>query len=218
MSRIGKKPVSLPQGVTAAVTGQTVTAKGPKGELKFVVNDEVLVKMENDQISVEPRDQSKTARSKWGMSRTQIVNILNGVKEGFEKKLEINGVGYRAALQGKNLQLALGFSHDVVYETPKGITITVPKPTEITIVGHRQAAGRPGGRGDPQVSRSRALQGQGCEVCRRAHRAQRQKEGGMTPRSRRFSDKVMPENNATGARRGRHSPTDIGPRLMKARN
>jgi large subunit ribosomal protein L6 len=135
MSRIGKKPVSLPQGVTATVNGQTVTAKGPKGELNFVVNDEVLVKMEDNQIAVEPRDQSKAARSKWGMSRTQIVNILNGVKEGFEKKLEINGVGYRAALQGKNLQLALGFSHDVVYETPKGITITVPKPTEITVSG-----------------------------------------------------------------------------------
>ena len=135
MSRIGKKPVQLPQGVTATVDGQTVTAKGPKGELKFVVNDEVLVKMEGGEIAVQPRDQSKVARSKWGMSRTQIVNILQGVKEGFEKKLEITGVGYRAALQGRNLQLALGFSHDVVYETPQGITISVPKPTEITVSG-----------------------------------------------------------------------------------
>lgn len=135
MSRIGKKPVSLPQGVSATVNGQTVTAKGPKGELKFVVNDEVLVKMENNEISVQPRDQTKTARSKWGMSRTQIVNILQGVKDGFEKKLEVTGVGYRAAMQGKNLQLALGFSHDVVYETPQGITISVPKPTEITVSG-----------------------------------------------------------------------------------
>jgi large subunit ribosomal protein L6 len=135
MSRIGKKPVQLPQGVSASVDGQTVTAKGPKGELKFVVNDEVLVKMENGEISVQPRDQSKIARSKWGMSRTQIVNILHGVKDGFEKKLEISGVGYRAALQGKDLQLALGFSHDVVYHAPEGITITVPKPTEITIAG-----------------------------------------------------------------------------------
>ena len=135
MSRIGKKPVSLPQGVSATVDGQTVSAKGPKGELKFVVNDEVLVKFENNQIAVEPRDQSKSARSKWGMSRTQIVNILHGVNDGFEKKLEINGVGYRATMQGKNLQLALGFSHDVVYETPQGITITVPKPTEITVSG-----------------------------------------------------------------------------------
>ena len=135
MSRIGKKPVQLPQGVTASVDGQTVTAKCPKGELKFVVNDEVLVKMEGGEIAVQPRDQSKVARSKWGMSRTQIVNILQGVKEGFEKKLEITGVGYRAALQGRNLQLALGFSHDVVYETPQGITISVPKPTEITVSG-----------------------------------------------------------------------------------
>lgn len=135
MSRIGKKPVSLPQGVTATVNGQTVTAKGPKGELKFVVNDEVLVKMEGSEIAVQPRDRTKTARSKWGMSRTQIVNILQGVKDGFEKKLEITGVGYRAAMQGKNLQLALGFSHDVVYETPQGVTISVPKPTEITVTG-----------------------------------------------------------------------------------
>jgi large subunit ribosomal protein L6 len=135
MSRIGKKPVSVPQGVSATVDGQVVTAKGPKGELKFVVNDEVLVKLENGEIAVSPRDQSKTARSKWGMSRTQIANILKGVKDGFEKKLEITGVGYRAAMQGKNLQLALGFSHDVVYQTPEGITISVGKPTEITVTG-----------------------------------------------------------------------------------
>jgi large subunit ribosomal protein L6 len=135
MSRIGKKSIQLPQGVTATVDGQTVTAKGPRGELKFVVNDEVLVKLEDGQIAVEPRTDEKTARSKWGMSRTQIVNIVEGVKNGFEKKLEISGVGYRAALQGRNLQLALGFSHDVVYETPEGVTISVPKPTEITVAG-----------------------------------------------------------------------------------
>ena len=108
MSRIGKKPVAVPEGVTATVEGQTVKAKGPKGELAFVVNDEVLVKMEDGSIKVDPRDQSKEARSKWGMSRTMILNILDGVKTGFEKKLEINGVGYRAAMQGKNLQLSLG--------------------------------------------------------------------------------------------------------------
>ena len=135
MSRIGKKPVSVPQGVTATVDGQTVTAKGPKGELKFVVNDEVLVKLEDGEIAVTPRDESKDARSKWGMSRTQISNILTGVKDGFERKLEITGVGYRAAMQGKNLQLALGFSHDVVYEAPEGVTIAVPKPTEIVVSG-----------------------------------------------------------------------------------
>src|SRR5215203_2146693 len=135
MSRIGKKPVEVPQGVTASVDGQTVTAKGPKGELQFVVNDSVLVKMEDGAIKVDPRDDSKGARSKWGMSRTMVVNILSGVKGGFEKKLEINGVGYRASMQGKNLQLALGYSHDVLYEIPEGITIVVPKPTEILISG-----------------------------------------------------------------------------------
>ena len=112
-----------------------MTAKGPKGELKFVVNDEVLVKLENDAIAVDPRDQSKDARSKWGMSRTQIANILQGVKDGFEKRLEINGVGYRAAMQGKNLQLSLGYSHEVIYEAPEGISISCPKPTEIVIAG-----------------------------------------------------------------------------------
>ena len=106
-----------------------------KGELKFVVNDEVLVKMQDGEIAVEPRDQTKTARSKWGMSRTMISNILTGVKDGFEKKLEINGVGYRAAMQGKNVQLSLGFSHEVVYDVPEGITVVCPKPTEIVITG-----------------------------------------------------------------------------------
>ncbi|HEY9058204.1 MAG TPA: 50S ribosomal protein L6 [Aurantimonas sp.] len=143
MSRIGKKPVAVPEGVTASVEGQTVKAKGPKGELSFVVNEEVLVKMEDGAVAVDPRDNSKDARSKWGMSRTMIANILNGVKTGFEKKLEINGVGYRASLQGKNLQLALGFSHDVLYPVPEGIQIVVPKPTEIVISGiDRQKVGQ----------------------------------------------------------------------------
>ena len=135
MSRIGKKPIAVPQGVTASVDGQTVTAKGPKGELKFVVNEEVLVKFENGEISVNPKDQTKVARSKWGMSRTMIVNILNGVKDGFEKRLEITGVGYRAAMQGKDLQLSLGFSHEVVYKAPEGVTLAVAKPTEIVVTG-----------------------------------------------------------------------------------
>src|SRR5690606_6356757 len=135
MSRIGKKPVPVPAGVTASVEGQIVKAKGAKGELSFVVHDEVLVKMDENGISVDPRDQSKNARSKWGMARTMISNILTGVTDGFEKKLEINGVGYRAAMQGKNLQLSLGFSHDVVYNVPAGITVSVPKPTEIVVSG-----------------------------------------------------------------------------------
>tara|TARA_R110002126_G_scaffold266675_1_gene409995 strand:- start:126242 stop:126775 length:534 start_codon:yes stop_codon:yes gene_type:complete len=135
MSRIGKKPVSVPAGVTASVEGQKVTAKGPKGELHYVVNDEVLVKMEENELVVTPVDQSKDARSKWGMSRTMIENILSGVANGFERRLEINGVGYRATMQGSNLQLALGYSHDVVYEAPEGITLACPRPTEIVITG-----------------------------------------------------------------------------------
>lgn len=135
MSRIGKRPVPVPEGVTATVDGQTVTAKGPKGELTFVVNDEVLVKLEDGVINVDPRDQSQVARAKWGMSRTQIANIVNGVKDGFEKRLEISGVGYRAAMQGSRLQLSLGYSHDVNYEVPEGVAITVPRPTEIVVSG-----------------------------------------------------------------------------------
>eukprot|EP00386_Alphamonas_edax_P016169 GDKI01049389.1.p2 GENE.GDKI01049389.1~~GDKI01049389.1.p2 ORF type:complete len:178 (-),score=46.35 GDKI01049389.1:513-1046(-) len=135
MSRIGKKPVQVPAGVTATVEGQKVTAKGPKGELFFVVNDEVIVKLEENTVAVTPANDSKDARSKWGMSRTMVENIFKGVKDGFERKLEINGVGYRASMQGKNLQLQLGFSHDVFYEPPAGITIVCPKPTEITVTG-----------------------------------------------------------------------------------
>jgi large subunit ribosomal protein L6 len=135
MSRIGKKPVEIPEGVTASVDGQTITAKGPKGELQFVVNKEVLVKLEDGVISVDPRDQSKDSRSKWGMSRTMVSNILEGVKDGFEKKLEINGVGYRAAMQGSDVQLSLGFSHEVVYKVPEGVQAACPKPTEIVITG-----------------------------------------------------------------------------------
>ncbi|MFB9952317.1 50S ribosomal protein L6 [Rhizobium puerariae] len=135
MSRIGKKPVPVPAGVTAAVDGQKVTAKGPKGELFFVANDEIKLEFKDNAVSVTPVSETKDARSKWGMSRTMIENIFRGVKDGYERKLEINGVGYRAAMQGKNLQLSLGFSHDVVYEPPQGITIAVPKPTEIVVTG-----------------------------------------------------------------------------------
>ncbi|MEO0329357.1 MAG: 50S ribosomal protein L6 [Pseudomonadota bacterium] len=135
MSRIGKKPVAIPEGVTANIDGQTVTAKGPKGELQFVLNNEVLVKMEDGEIVVNPRDNTKDARAKWGMSRTMVSNIMEGVKNGFERKLEISGVGYRAAMQGTNVQLSLGFSHEVVYKVPEGISVACPKPTEIVITG-----------------------------------------------------------------------------------
>jgi large subunit ribosomal protein L6 len=136
MSRIGKRAVPIPSGVTANVEGQTVKVKGPKGAMQLVLHDDVVVKMEDGGVKVDPRNDSKRARSLWGTSRTLVNNLVTGVTKGFEQKLEITGVGYRAAVQGKNLQLALGYSHDVVYPIPEGITITVPKPTEITVVGN----------------------------------------------------------------------------------
>jgi large subunit ribosomal protein L6 len=143
MSRIGKKPVPVPAGVTATVDGQKVSAKGPMGELHFVVGDDCSVVMENGAVAIQPRNDTKLARSKWGMSRTMVSNILTGVKDGVVRKLEINGVGYRAAMQGRNVQLSLGFSHEVVYEPPLGVSITVPKPTEIFISGiDRQVVGQ----------------------------------------------------------------------------
>jgi large subunit ribosomal protein L6 len=135
MSRIGKKPVPVPSGVTANVEGQTVKMKGPKGALSFLVPDEVSVKLEDGKVQVDPRNETKRARSMWGTSRTMVANLVTGVTKGFERKLEITGVGYRAAVQGKNLQLALGYSHDVVFPIPEGIQIATPKPTEITITG-----------------------------------------------------------------------------------
>ncbi|MBA5777926.1 50S ribosomal protein L6 [Stappia sp. F7233] len=135
MSRIGKKPVPVPSGVTATINGQTVEVKGPKGTLSFVLNDLVLAEKTDDGIKIDPRDESKRARSMWGMSRTMVANLIHGVSSGFEKKLEITGVGYRAQVQGQNLQLALGFSHDVLYPIPSGIQIQCPKPTEILISG-----------------------------------------------------------------------------------
>ena len=135
MSRVGKKPVAIASGVTANIEGQTVKMKGPKGQLQFVVHNDVEVKLENGQVKVNPRVETNRARALYGTARAQVANLVEGVTKGFEKKLEITGVGYRAALQGKNLQLALGYSHDVVYAIPEGITITVPKPTEITVTG-----------------------------------------------------------------------------------
>ncbi len=135
MSRIGKIPVTIPEGVTTNIEGQKLTAKGPKGELSFVLNNEVLIKMEEGNLVIDPRDDTKVARSMWGMSRTMISNVVVGVKDGFEKKLEINGVGYRAAMQGSDLKLTLGFSHDVVFEVPEGISIACPKPTEVVVSG-----------------------------------------------------------------------------------
>jgi len=135
MSRIGKKPVPLPSGVSASMSGQKVEVKGPKGTRHFQATDDVTITIDDGAVSVKPRGTSKRARQQWGMSRSQIENLVTGVTTGFKKELEINGVGYRAALQGSNLKLALGYSHDVDFAIPAGVTVTCPKPTEIIIEG-----------------------------------------------------------------------------------
>lgn len=135
MSRIGKKAVTVPAGVTANITGQTVSVKGPKGELKTILNDQVTVAMGAEGIKVDPINQTKLARSSWGMSRTLVRNMVQGVTTGYSKNLEITGVGYRAAINGKVLQLNLGYSHDVNYDVPAGIEVKTPKPTEIVVSG-----------------------------------------------------------------------------------
>jgi large subunit ribosomal protein L6 len=135
MSRIGKKAVPIPSGVTANVDGQTVKVKGPKGALQLVLHDDVSAKMDNGSVKIDPRNETQRARALWGTSRTLVVNLMTGVTKGFERRLEITGVGYRASVQGKNLQLALGYSHDVVFPIPDGITIATPKPTEIVVSG-----------------------------------------------------------------------------------
>lgn len=135
MSRIGKLPVPVPSGVTATIDGTTVTVKGPKGQLEAVLVKEVLASLGDDGITVKPRDDSKRSRSMWGMQRTVVANLIEGVSNGFTKTLEINGVGYRAQVQGSKLQLALGFSHEVNYAVPEGITVACPKPTEVVVSG-----------------------------------------------------------------------------------
>jgi large subunit ribosomal protein L6 len=143
MSRVGKKPVPIPSGVTANVEGQTVHVKGPKGAMQLVLHGDVGVVTEGGLIKVEPRNDTQRARAMWGTYRALLANLVTGVTKGFEQKLEINGVGYRAQLQGKTLTVALGFSHDIVYTVPEGITIAVPKPTEIVITGiDRQKVGQ----------------------------------------------------------------------------
>ena len=135
MSRIGKKAVTVPTGVTANVEGQTVKVKGPKGALQVIVHDDVSVAMDKGSIKLEPRSETKRARSMWGTSRTLVANVMSGVTKGFEERLEITGVGFRAAVQGKTLQLQLGFSHDVNFLIPEGVAIATPKPTEIVVSG-----------------------------------------------------------------------------------
>ncbi len=135
MSRIGKKAIAVPQGVTVSVDGQMVKAKGPKGELEFVVNDLCTVALEDNELAVKPVNDSKPARSMWGLNRTRLANMVDGVANEFTKSLELVGVGYRAQMKGSALNLALGFSHDINFPIPEGIKVVTPKPTEIVITG-----------------------------------------------------------------------------------
>ena len=138
MSRIGKKPIELPKGVSASISGQTIEVKGPKGTRSFTATDDVTMAMDGGTVTVTPRGTSKRARAQWGMSRTMVANLATGVSEGFRKELEIQGVGYRAAMQGNVLKLSLGYSHEVNFDVPQGVTITTPKQTEIVVEGSDQ--------------------------------------------------------------------------------
>jgi large subunit ribosomal protein L6 len=142
MSRIGKKAVAIPSGVTLTLAGQTVTVKGPKGQLSWTIADEVEVKQEGSELLLTPRVDTKRAKGMWGLSRTLVANMVQGVTTGFEESLELVGVGYRAAMKGTALSLQLGFSHDVDVAAPAGITFATPKQTEIKIAGiDKQAVG-----------------------------------------------------------------------------
>ena len=129
---------ALPSGVSAAMSGQTIEVKGPKGSRSFTASDDVTMTIDESSVSVTPRGNSKRARQQWGMSRTMVANLVTGVTSGFKKELEIKGVGYRAQLQGKVLKLNLGLSHDVDFQVPDGVTVTVPKQTEIIVEGEDQ--------------------------------------------------------------------------------
>ncbi|WP_151719996.1 50S ribosomal protein L6 [Gemmobacter serpentinus] len=135
MSRIGKKPVALPNGVSASISGQSIEVKGPKGTRNFTATDDVTLAIEEGSVKVTPRGTSKRARQQWGMARSMVENLVTGVTSGFKKELEIQGVGYRAAMQGNVLKLSLGYSHEVNFEVPKGVTVTAPKQTEIVVEG-----------------------------------------------------------------------------------
>ncbi|MDT8854456.1 50S ribosomal protein L6 [Paracoccaceae bacterium Fryx2] len=138
MSRIGKKPVDLPKGVSASLSGQTIEVTGPKGTRSFAASDDVTLTIDDGVVTVTPRGTSKRARQQWGMVRSMVANLVQGVTGGFKKELEIQGVGYRAAMAGNVLKLSLGYSHEVNFEVPAGVTVTAPKQTEIVVEGTDQ--------------------------------------------------------------------------------
>ncbi len=135
MSRVGKYPVSLPSGVSVAVASGVLSAKGKLGTLSLQLSDRVQASVDGNQVSVTPRGNEAQARMMWGTTRALVASMVKGVSEGFSKTMEITGTGFRASVQGRNLVMNLGFSHDVVYPVPEGITITTPRPTAITVAG-----------------------------------------------------------------------------------
>ena len=135
MSRIGKRPVAIPSGVTANIDGKTLSVKGPKGTLTMGLSDLIDYKVEDEGISVQPANDTQKARAFWGMQRTMVSNLVEGVTEGFSKTLQISGVGYRASTQGKKLKLQLGYSHDVDLDVPEGLAVQTPDQTTVIVSG-----------------------------------------------------------------------------------
>ena len=183
------KRSAFPTGVTANVEGQTVKVKGPKGALQLVVPDDVIVTMDKGVIKLDPRNETKRARSMWGTSRTLVANLITGVTKGFEEKLEITGVGYRAAVQGKTLNLQLGFCHDVNSD-PGRHHDRGAEADRNQDHRHRQAESRPGRRRNPRLSPARAVQRQGREICRRIHLPQGRQEEVTERAMSRLSDRT----------------------------
>lgn len=176
MSRIGKLPIEIPQGVEITIDGQTITAKGPLGTECVTVREEIIVKKEDNKVILTRKDEERKTRALHGLSRTLVANAINGVKTGFEKKLELQGVGYRAAMQGSTLNLQLGYSHPINFEPPKGITITVDQNTNITVKGtNKQTVGDVAAaireKRPPEVYKGKGVRYEGEYVRRKAGKA-----------------------------------------------
>jgi len=176
MSRIGKLPIEIPQGVDVKIDGQTVTAKGPLGTESVTVREEILLKIEDNKVILTRRDEERKTRALHGLSRTLVANTINGVKTGFEKKLELQGVGYRAAMQGKTLNLQLGYSHPVNIESPTGIEIVVEANTKILVKGSNKqtvgdVAAKIRSKRPPEVYKGKGVRYEGEVVRRKAGKA-----------------------------------------------
>lgn len=176
MSRIGKLPIEIPQGVEVTIDGQNITAKGPLGTESVEVREEILIKKEDNIVTLVRRDEERKTRALHGLSRTLVANAINGVKTGFEKNLELQGVGYRAAMQGTTLNLQLGYSHPINIEPPKGITITVEANTKISVKGsNKQTVGDVAAeirsKRPPEVYKGKGVRYEGEYVRRKAGKA-----------------------------------------------